>query len=690
MVETERTTRTRALRLYGWVAGLLALATPVWGLLAIEPGREAEVAALFAPYHLGAEVVPGWRFMQLGIHHTYIQAGVEPAAGEAGVVASFRLEHPMRAPPDSEYTASFAVLRQGETDLAPEASAALDRLVQAVRANDDGRFWRGRPPLGGRAGPLVAGATGILFDGLILTAIGIVVLAVLVVAQLRRSPPWVGFALAAVVVIGAAVRWRMAEQVALGVWPYTRELRIAQLAFDGPILAWLTELIGTRLHYTDLTFALNFALAALTPLAIFAHGFYVLRDPLAALAAAALIAFLPNHIRFSRSEVEFIPSLVLTSMCFALLHAGLSAPSRRWRWAAIAVLPGSVFAAIVTRELNILMPPLLFLALLLFGAEAQRRGEVAMSFLGIAVAGVAGYVLHLMPNYAANVADGLRLETLANGVHAFFSPHYNTLLNPVITPPLVVGLAGIGTAVLWRRDEHRHAAFLVAWFAFYFVAHSYVLPEEPVMQARYHLHLAPPLVFLAAPAAAALFAWHRATRWLLLAAIALWPAAHADFIRDIAFNDQREFRFLRDVRDLIPDGCSVLEYAGGFAHDRRLVRIGTVLDAGRPTLRWRTEIAGLLDSSEPLSPVARRIIADPPPCLYWYEGLPCWYAKEPAQWIAPACAAVRAALVLEPVRSVSFASRAYDENLAAGISRDRQHLTLGLYRAAPVIQPAPR
>lgn len=681
LVSVDRVTLwRRVMAVFGGAALLLMLASPVVGSLAIEPGRESEIAALFAPYQLGAEVTPGWRFMQLGIHPNHIFAGLETAAGAGGPIASFRLDHPMRAPAGTERTPSFAVLRDIDGGLPEDAMLAVDRLVSAVRTNDDGRFWRGRPPVGARANPLAAMASAAVFDGLVLLLVAVLTLGLLVGEQLRRSDPRVGLALAAVVVAGAVIRWLLAQQVALGVWPYTRVLRIAQLAFDGPILAWFTEQTGARLYYTDLTFALNFFIAVITPLAIFAHGFYVLRDPLAALAAAALIAFLPSHIRFSRSEVEFIPSIALTSLCFALLHAGLSAPGRRWRWMAIAALPCFVFASIVTRELNILMAPLLVLAVLLLRPDSARRGEVAAVLIGIAAAGAAGYFLHLVPNYSENIADGLRPGTLFNGVHAFFSRRYNTLANAAITPPLIVWLAVTGSVVLFRRGEPRHAVFLLAWFVFYFGAHSYVLPEEPLMQARYHLHLAPPLVFLAAPAAAALFAWRPATRWALVAALAALPALHSGFIRDVDFNDMREFRFLQEVRHLIPDGCVALEYPGVFAHDRRLPRIGMVLDAGRPDMRWRTEVAGVLGPGDPLSSAARGLFANPPPCLYWFEGIPCWNGKSPEQPIAPTCAAVRDALVLEPVRTQTFLSRIYDENLSVGFGPAAPTLTLGLYR----------
>lgn len=682
------------------VAALLLTSGDAQATLTIEPGREKEIVALFRPHALGAEVTPGWRLMQVQIQRTFIDAVVETPAGAEGPTGRLRLEHARQGPTDAETTASFALVPMVE-DLSPEGPGeAVARLMEAVRANDAGTFWRAAP-----AGAKSALQRGLpwyrvlpaqllawALDGIVLLAATLVLLVLLIRRQLREAPRWVGPALAGVVLAGAAVRWLLSEQIALGVWPYSRILRIAAAVNSGPLLGWFSEATGGSLYFTEVTFATNYLIAVLTPLAIFAHGHFLLgpdprRAAWGALAAAALLAVFPNHIRFSRSEVEFIPSLALTSLCFALLHVALADRARAWRLAALVLLPLYVAGSIVTRELNILMPPLLILAAVWLRGAETPRGRLGAVLVAVTAAGLAGYFFHIVPYYSQNVQEGLRLETLRLALATFFDPEFNTLVNPRVTPPLVTGLALAGFVVLWRESERRHALFLLAWLGFYFAAHSYANGATVEMQARYHLHLAPPLLFLAAPALRAAFSWRVAAGWAAAAVLAASPFLHAEFIRDVDLNDMHEFRFLERVRAGIPDGCTVLEYPGTVDFDQRLPRMGTVLVEGRKDVRWRLSPIGTFQAdappgTDPLRPEVRELLAQPPPCLFFYEGLACFSDKPAQAPLAAACAAVREAVVLEPEERVRFRSRMYDPNLARGLGELASgELELTLYRA---------
>src|SRR5690606_37030323 len=151
----------------------------------------------------------------------------------------------------------------------------------------------------------------------------------------------------------------------------------------------------------------------------------------------------------------------------------------------------------------LLIVPLLFASALLLRGDAPRT-RLLVAFAGISLGAAAGFFGYLLPMHADNMREGLHVRTMINGVRAFFDLRLNTLLNPRITPPLFTVLATAGVWVLGRNRLRRHVTLLVGWFAAYFVCHSFVLPTEPAMQARYHLHLAPPLVLLAAPAIVAL------------------------------------------------------------------------------------------------------------------------------------------------------------------------------------------
>ena len=673
-----------------------ALAIPV-----IEPGREPEIVALFAPYTLGGDVAPGLRLMWIYVETTHIRAVVESPDGAA---ATLRLDHSSRAPAAGLLGApSESFVISGE----PTGHPALEALARAVRDNDRGGFWRVDAPVGpGHAGP--PQGTGILSldagawstDGILLGVAVLGLLIAMVRRQLQGAPRHVGWALAGVVVGGAALRLLIAPEAALGAWPYSRIIYLSRFIHGSPTLAAVTEALDARVYLTDVIFTSNLVIAALTPLALFAHAHYVLKDHRAALAAAALIAVLPNHIHFSRSEVEFIPSIALSSIAFALVHAALGEPSRPARWAATALLPVLTAAALWTRPLNILLVPLLLASAIVLpsGGRPPPRLRVALVAALITACGVVGVFGNLLPIYGREVNDGLQLGTAWNSVRVLFSPSHNTLINPRITPLGITVLAIAGFLYLWRRGERRHAGFLAGWLGFYFIANSYVMPAEPAMQARYHLHLAPPLVLLAAPALVDIY---RQRRWFGVAAcvyLAICPLLHLSYERDTAFNDVREFAFVRGARDQIPNGCTILEYtgAGRGDHDARFARIGAVLDRGKLDTRWRVVPAGGppgpaspgSPGAEPghdwLRPEARALLASPPECLMIYEGLPCLSEKEPGEPIAPACAALRADPRLERVATERFGSRPYDDNLRRGFGPDLHEISLTLYRVGAV------
>ena len=116
-------------------AGAARAQVPSDGLPVITEHRETEILALFKPYDLGKEIVPGWRLDDVGIQAMRIQVKLE---GPAKAAAGARLELPRRAP-SSETTPSFSVHR--DPGAPPDGAKALDVLLDAVRKNDNGKFW---------------------------------------------------------------------------------------------------------------------------------------------------------------------------------------------------------------------------------------------------------------------------------------------------------------------------------------------------------------------------------------------------------------------------------------------------------------------------------------------------------------------------------------------------------------------
>src|SRR5262249_53150462 len=105
---------------------------------------------------------------------------------------------------------------------------------------------------------------------------------------------------------------------------------------------------------SDVLFGTTYVLAVLTPLVMYAHGRYVLADHRSALAATALLVVLPQHLRFSLSDVDMMQSLATSSLTFVVLYAALLDPWRAWRRLAFLVLPLLCIATYSSRPENLL------------------------------------------------------------------------------------------------------------------------------------------------------------------------------------------------------------------------------------------------------------------------------------------------------------------------------------------------
>ena len=178
----------------------------------IGPDRGADVLRLLLPYAMDGEVVPGWQLVGVGIGRRSIGLTLRGPGGEE---AGIRLSHPEPAEAVASRTASFAVTPEG-SDSGETARAAL---LAALRANDDGAFWRREAlpptPLEGWV-EQAHGSGGIvawLFDGLVLAVLGCVLLLVLLTRKLRGAPRWALAAVAGAVVVGAVLRLTLSVEM---------------------------------------------------------------------------------------------------------------------------------------------------------------------------------------------------------------------------------------------------------------------------------------------------------------------------------------------------------------------------------------------------------------------------------------------------------------------------------------------
>ena len=515
----------------------------------------------------------------------------------------------------------------------------------------------------------------VLQDGVVTLILIAGALAVFTARRLRDRPPWVGWFLLGILVVGAALRVLLSEPLLMTAWPYARFHTIARAVYTGPVLSYLTWSTGATVSMTGVLHTTTLVLGILAPWAVFLHAHHLTGNDRAALGAAALLAVLPAHLRFSASDVAFIPSIVMSALTLVLTHVALYDTSRRWRIAALVILPMALRFLVVMRPLNMVF--LLVVAGVIFllrpgAAPLRRRWLVAAVSLGPGLLGVAAHFIG--KGFGDQAGEGLTLSTIRRGFLQLVDPVQNTLVNPSITPPLF-GLAVLVGAIILLRTQRRLGIFLLAWLGVFFFAHGYVVPWAPAMTARYHLHLTVPFVILGG--AAAPFILRRAGRWAapILVVVIASAGLHYGFVRDMSFTEMQEYRFVRAAAQEIPDGCWAMEAVEtkGVPHRSRLRRV--VSELSRGDLRRRNSLI-LVDPEDPtllrvLHAEGRDrveeldlelLLEDPPSCLYFYQGLKCRALREAGEELGSGCEPPDLGAPPVTVAAEGHLFRFYDEN----------------------------
>lgn len=633
----------------------------------LRPGREKDILALFAPYGLGSKVTNHWKLWSIAIEAQRVEVHLQDPSGHD---ERFTLVHPDEASDVSERTSSFALQRASLKDSSSQEAATL--LFQAANKHDHGGFWEepkqdqvkpSQPstmttpsPSMSRAGISLA---RFAVDGVLGLALIWILGVLLAVRLLRDAPRWMRWALPAIVLAGIVVRLDVSPPALLGAWPWSRVWPNVRAVFDGPALGLWAASSGQTIFLTDVMMWTNFAYAAVMPLILFSHATYLIRDPRAGMAASFALAFLPQHIRFSRCEDAFVPSLVFTSLAFALIHAWLRDSSKLVRGLALGALPFVLYPGYLLRPLNMLFIGVYFAAIALLHPETaptKRR------IVGLAV--VVGVGLAALPSFISTNEVALHnaisdLQWVGRIFRVVSTPQLFVLTDLRVTPLVLLVCAGAGAHVAWRNGEKRLVIFLGGWLSLFIAAHAFVV--EPAMQPRYHLHLVVPFVLFGA--AAVPFLWRKARAGLLCAALVLLaaPWMHKPWIRDLHYAEMQEYEFVRDARSLIPEGCTVVEYVGTDerAMELRFARIGEVRSAGGVSSRYHVIPAFSPGVGGRAADAANAVLNHPPACLYMYHGLAC--STDPA---ADACGALRARVSAEVVKQIEIPMDLYDRRMA--------------------------
>lgn len=630
------------------------------GGLIIRPGHEGEVLALLRPYAPGGPVTAGWSIGNVSIRREEIVVELHDARAQGAMV----LRHPSRASDPYAVTPRFAITF--EPDTIPRA--VRDALVTSVRGGPVASVWAVPVGLGHSRWRLPRSV-----DGALLAALALAFLVASLRRHLRDAPRLAAVGLGLIGALGLALRLAIPVETMMNAVAYSRVVPLAESLYASTTLQLVVRARGRPISLVDLIFTVDLAMAALTPLALFAHARAVLRDWRASLVAALLLATLPMHLRFSRSDVEFLQSLLASSMTFVALYGALTDTSRAWRVVCAVALPAWSVSTYLTRPENMVFLPLDLAALVVAsrGAQVPRARVVGVTAL-VAVPATVAIVTRTAVQYHDNLRDALGPATLERALSTLVDRRLNTLVNPSVTPPWLAPLAALGFVTLWRSGERARAAFLIGWLGAFFVAHSYVQAHEVEMQARYHLHLVTPMLLLVAATTPWLLARSRYAVAALVAASLAAPWVYLRFERDTAFYEMREYDFLRRVSARVPTGCTVLEFRGvpdarnpTHHFDARWSRFGARLGRGGPEAAWRVVTADVLapgqtGAAETLSPEARETLRTPPPCTMVYLGLSCVAQRAEGTREAAVCDALRTAGRLDLVARETITGRVYD------------------------------
>ncbi len=543
------------------------------------------------------------------------------------------------------------------------------------------------------------------FGNMVPFIVGLLVVAL--VGALRKSSRATGWLLLGITVVALIVRLLQSDSVPMTAWPYSRMVPLAERLACATGFRELVELYGWGVFETNLSHHVNLIMSVLTPAVVFAHARALLDDERQALAAAAILALLPMHIRFSASDIHFIQSMMMSSLSFALLYDQLKTRRALRVWGLGLAIAFATIAMYQARPLNVLFAPLFAFAILVTSGPSVPRRRRLLTLAMIVATSLFFFIAILLPNFHAQVSEGLSFSVLYKALKGLIDTSYNTLINPSVTPLGLTLLAILGGVSLRREGRSAVLVFLVGWLAAFYVAHSIIQPRAIENAARYHMHIVVPFVLLAA----ASLPWIlRQPRWcvaLIGIYIAASPILHQSFIRAGDYTMEQEYLFIDELRDIVAEGCTFAEYNGysdnrhreskDLSEVRRKVgRIQRMAKRVADEPLWNvvditTSRSGISEegvstytlAGEGISPVAQAALDAGPECAVYFQGYHCHASQTPEHAMAPECLRMHELYELTPIKTVTVPMSVYDRNEAPYCMDDgfcRPDVDLTLYR----------
>jgi len=666
-------------------------------------GIEDDVLALLG-VHAGGEPLPGgWILGDTAIEHDAIRFQLRRG------MASITLELQRPDERHAETTPSFG-LRLHDPDGVlgeGEAESLLPQLAALMRENDHGGFWvspggkgsiwypNRAPTMDQRPSRLPITPTLLLQIVLLLGLLGLAAAWQPLLDALRDTERADWLRLVLIAALGLGLRLLGGVRVPGHINGHGYDLVRHMLLFppEGHDFHGngMYALHGLLLHLLPRGEAsvvgVHLALSALTPAVLYAAARSWLHDRGPALWAALILAALPVPVFYAATEVRMVPGSFFLLLTLALAGLARHRPH-----------PGLLLSAALLGVFTCSFQPFLLvlpaIAGLLLLATAEGRTLVRSRWFWIA----AGLFLVLYAEPALHAIAGIggaegpaplvrgsisqaQLALLPSFGELVEEPG-NVLLNPHYTPPLIGALALLGIIVgLWRRATRWLALAIVLGALLLTVPGLVIARMNP---ARLQLAAQPLWALLAGAGLAAAVRWGfggdgppflgslrgrraRATAEGLLGAfliglVGIWSGPMAR-----QFTPQLERRFIIEALSEIPDGCTVV---WPLRERGAMPRLPTYLSAEQ----WRdVEWAGLPD------PLLFYEIDSA--CVVYYRPAACYdrfdLDDEPAKRLRPECAALEAALTLEPIA---------EQELDAAADHTQRYsarsLKIGFYRAS--------